>query len=62
MSTQRYTVTPQPIDTLLQWIKIGEIAISEIQRLFVWEANKVRNLLGLLEGYSKNQLAGLGIA
>jgi len=52
MSTQRYTVTPQPIDTLLHWIKIGEIAIPEIQRPFVWEATKVRNLLdSLYQGY-----------
>ena len=52
MSTQRYTVTPQPIDTLLHWIKIREIAIPEIQRPFVWEATKVRNLLdSLYQGY-----------
>ena len=37
MSTQRYSVTPQPIDTLLAWVKSGEIAIPEIQRPFVWE-------------------------
>ena len=52
MSTQRYSVTPQPIDTLLHWIKIGEISIPEIQRPFVWEATKVRNLLdSLYQGY-----------
>jgi uncharacterized protein with ParB-like and HNH nuclease domain len=45
MSTQRYTVTPHPIDTLLTWVKLGEIAIPEIQHPFVWEATKVRNLL-----------------
>lgn len=48
MTTQRYTVTPHPIDTLLTWIKSGEIAIPEIQRPFVWEATKVRNLLDSL--------------
>jgi len=26
MSTQRYSVTPQPIDTVLAWVKSGEIA------------------------------------
>ena len=52
MSTQRYTVTPHPIDTLLTWVKSGEIAIPEIQRPFVWEATKVRNLLdSLYRGY-----------
>lgn len=45
MSTQRYTVTPHPIETLLTWVKSGEIAIPEIQRPFVWAATKVRNLL-----------------
>src|SRR5947208_9001909 len=52
MATQRYTVTPHPIDTLLTWVKSGEIAIPEIQRPFVWEATKVRNLLdSLYRGY-----------
>jgi hypothetical protein len=52
MATQRYSVTPQPIETLLTWIKTGEIAIPEIQRPFVWEATKVRNLLdSLYQGY-----------
>lgn len=48
MSTQRYSVTPHPIETLLTWIKSGEIAIPEIQRPFVWDASKVRNLLDSL--------------
>lgn len=52
MSTQRYSVTPHPIDTVLTWVKSGEIAIPEIQRPFVWEATKVRNLLdSLYQGY-----------
>jgi hypothetical protein len=52
MATQRYTVTPHPIETLLTWVKSGEIAIPEIQRPFVWEATKVRNLLdSLYSGY-----------
>src|SRR5262245_34213961 len=52
MATQRYSVTPQSIETLLTFIKSGEIAIPEIQRPFVWDATKVRNLLdSLLEGY-----------
>ncbi len=48
MSTQRYSVTPHPIETLLTWVKSGEIAIPEIQRPFVWEPVKVRNLLDSL--------------
>jgi hypothetical protein len=52
MATQRYSVTPHPIDTLLTWVKSGEIAIPEIQRPFVWEATKVRNLLdSLYQGF-----------
>lgn len=52
MSTQRYSVTPHPVETLLTWVKSGEIAIPEIQRPFVWEASKVRNLLdSLYQGF-----------
>ncbi|GAB6876896.1 GmrSD restriction endonuclease domain-containing protein [Thermaerobacter litoralis] len=52
MSTQRYSVTPHPIETLLAWVKSGEIAIPEIQRPFVWNATKVRDFLdSLYQGY-----------
>src|SRR5258708_17535058 len=52
MSTQRYSVTPHQVETLLAWVKSGEIAIPEIQRPFVWDATKVRNLLdSLYQGY-----------
>jgi hypothetical protein len=52
MPTQQYSVTQPPIETLLTWIKSGEIAIPEIQRPFVWSAVKVRNLLdSLFHGY-----------
>ncbi len=52
MTTQRYSVTPHPIETLLIWVKSGEIAIPEIQRPFVWDATRVRNLLdSLYRGY-----------
>lgn len=52
MTTQRYSVTPHPIETLLTWVKSEEIAIPEIQRPFVWDATKVRNLLdSLYQGY-----------
>ena len=48
MSTQRYSVTPHAIETLLTWVKSDEIAVPEIQRPFVWEPTKVRNLLDSL--------------
>lgn len=52
MATQRYSVTPHPIETLLTWVKSGEIAIPEIQRPFVWDSTKVRNLIdSLYRGY-----------
>jgi hypothetical protein len=52
MATQRYSVTPHPVETLLTWVKSGEIAIPEIQRPFVWDVTKVRNLLdSLYQGY-----------
>ena len=48
----RYSVTQYPIESLLTWIKEGEIAIPEIQRPFVWNATKVRNLLdSLYQGF-----------
>lgn len=48
MPAQRYSVTQYPIETLLTWVKSGEIAIPEIQRPFVWDSTKVRNLLDSL--------------
>lgn len=52
MSTQRYSVTPHSVETLLTWVKSKEIAIPEIQRPFVWDATQVRNLLdSLYRGY-----------
>jgi hypothetical protein len=52
MSTQQYSVNNHPVQTLLTWIQSKEIAIPEIQRPFVWEAVKVRDLLdSLLQGY-----------
>jgi hypothetical protein len=52
MSIQRYSVNQHPIQTLLTWIKSGEIAIPEIQRPFVWSSSKVRDLIdSLYAGY-----------
>ena len=39
-----YTVANNSsIQTLLSWIRSGEIAIPEIQRPFVWDSTKVRD-------------------
>ena len=35
MSTHRYFGTPHSIETLLAWVKLGEIAIPGIQQPFV---------------------------
>ena len=35
MPIQRYSVNQHPVETLLTWIKSGEIAIPDIQRPFV---------------------------
>ena len=48
MPIQRYSVNQHPIQTLLTWIKSGEIAIPEIQRPFVWNAAKVRDFIDSL--------------
>jgi hypothetical protein len=52
MQTQKYSVNQHLIETLLVWVKSGEIAIPEIQRPFVWDASKVRDLMdSLYQGY-----------
>jgi hypothetical protein len=33
---QKYSVNQQLIETVLAWVKAGEIAIPEIQHPFVW--------------------------
>jgi hypothetical protein len=52
MQTQKYAVNQHLIETLLTWVKAGEIAIPEIQRPFVWDSTKVRDLMdSLYQGY-----------
>ena len=49
---QKYSVNQYLIETILAWIKSGEIAIPEIQRPFVWDSSKVRDLMdSLYQGY-----------
>ena len=48
----KYDVNNNSVESLLSWIKTGEIAIPEIQRPFVWDATKVRDLIDSLDkGY-----------
>jgi len=52
MKTQKYAVNQHLIETVLAWVRSGEIAIPEIQRPFVWDSTKVRDLLdSLYQGY-----------
>lgn len=49
---QKYTVNQHLIETILAWVNSGEIAIPEIQRPFVWDSSKVRDLMdSLYQGY-----------
>jgi len=49
---QKYSVNQHLIETILVWVNSGEIAIPEIQRPFVWDSSKVRDLMdSLYQGY-----------
>ena len=49
---QKYSVNQHLIETVLAWVNSGEIAIPEIQRPFVWDGAKVRDLMdSLYQGY-----------
>lgn len=48
----KYSVEQRTVDTLLGLVKSGQIAIPELQRPFVWDSVKVRDLLdSLYKGY-----------
>lgn len=52
MSSQCYSVNQHLIGTIMAWVNSGEIAIPEIQRPFVWDSSKVRDLMdSLYQGY-----------
>ena len=56
---QRYNVNQYSVNYLLGLIETGQIAIPEIQRPFVWNASKVRNLMdSLYQGYPVGYLIG----
>ena len=44
----RYSVNNYTVETLLSNIKSGSIAIPEMQRPFVWDSSKVRDLVDSL--------------
>lgn len=44
----KYTVQQHSVETLLTWVKSGQVAIPEMQRPFVWDSTKVRDLLDSL--------------
>ncbi|TQJ35609.1 GmrSD restriction endonuclease domain-containing protein [Arthrobacter sp. SLBN-122] len=44
----KYTVQQQQVDTLLGWVRSGQVAIPEMQRPFVWNSTKVRDLMDSL--------------
>jgi hypothetical protein len=48
----KYSVNNHSVENIISWINSGEIAIPEMQRPFVWEASKVRDLMdSLYKGY-----------
>lgn len=58
-ATQQFIINQPQIATVLAWIRDGKIAVPEIQRPFVWESSKVRNLLdSLMRGYPVGFLIG----
>ena len=52
MQAQKYSVNQHQISTFLAFVKDGQIAIPEVQRPFVWENARVRDLMdSLYKGY-----------
>ena len=52
MQTQKYSVNQHHISTFLAFVRDGQIAIPEVQRPFVWDSSKVRDLMdSLYKGY-----------
>ena len=47
MKTQKPAINQNLIQTLLTWVKSGEIAIPEIQRPFVWDTPKGQARCGI---------------
>lgn len=48
----KYSVNNYSVENIISWISSGEIAIPEMQRPFVWDISKVRDLIdSLYQGY-----------
>ena len=48
----QYVVNNYSVDSIISWINSEEIAIPEMQRPFVWDSTKVRDLIdSLYKGY-----------
>lgn len=45
---QKYEINKYSVETILNWVKSDDVAIPEIQRPFVWESAKVRDLIDSL--------------
>ena len=53
----KYSVTQYSVNSILTFIEDGEIAISEIQRPFVWKSSQVRDFIdSLYSGYPTGYL------
>ncbi|MGE5574985.1 MAG: DUF262 domain-containing protein [Ignavibacteria bacterium] len=51
-SSNKYSVNNYDVSLILSWYRGNEIAIPEIQRPFIWDSTKVRNLIdSLYQGY-----------
>ena len=44
----QFDVFSSSVESIIGWIKSGEVAIPEIQRPFVWDSTKVRDLMDSL--------------
>lgn len=52
MSTQRFSHTQYPVNALVEQIDSGELSLPDLQRPFVWERARVRDLFdSLYNGY-----------
>ena len=57
MAEDKYSVTQFSVNSILGYIKSGDIAIPEIQRPFVWKSKDVRDLIdSLYNGYPTGYL------
>lgn len=45
---QKYDINKHSVNTILNWVRSKDVAIPEIQRPFVWDAKKVKDLIDSL--------------